>query len=174
VSTRLERIAKTVHQALPAELSGTPAKFGEREARKHQEKTCIVWNTPGGIVQPAKKTAGQITNEAGKAERINIVGDRFEQVEAHIYAIDAERCERLLDGVIAALREEVGPNAPYPWTYEWFGGSQDTGVANVRPKILLKFSMTLPVADAALGLRTVDAFRHGHATAPDKPHADPH
>lgn len=174
MSTRLERIAKRVHDALPVGLKETPAKFGKREIDKHQGKTCLIWVSPGGIVQPAKRTSGKITDEAGKPERINIVGDRFEQVELHVNAPDADRVEELLDGVIAALRDTVGADAPYPWTYEWFGGSQDTGVANMRPKVLLKFSMTLPVASAALGLRTVMGFQHGHAAAPDKPHTDPH
>lgn len=174
MSTRLERLAARVHAAFAADLAGTPAKFGLRETQKHQEKRCVVWVSPGGDVNPAQRTNGTITTETGKPERISIVADRLEQIEAHIYAVDAERVELLLDAVIAALHQEFGPNAPYPWKYEWFGGSQDAGVANTRPKVILKFAAKMPVSERALGLRTVVGFQHGHAAAPDKPHTDPH
>lgn len=175
MSTRLERIAKKIHAALPVGANVVPV-FGVKGLSKHDKPRRIVWVSPGGDVNPAKRTNGTLTDEAGKTERISIIADRFEQVSAHIFAEDPERCEALLDGVIAAIHQEYAANAPYPWRYDWFGESQDAGPQpNFRPKIVLTFKVQMPVSEKAMGLRTIEHFQHGHADkATDPPHTEPH
>lgn len=175
MSTRLERIAKKIHEALPPGAN-VVAKFGKRALKTHDKPRRIVWISPGGDINPAKRTNGTLTNEAGKPERISIIADRYELIEAHLFAEDADRLEALLDGVIAAIHNTLGPVAPYPWKYGWSEESQDGGQqANVRPKIVLFFTAQMPVSEQALGLRTIVSIQHGHADkAVDPPHTEPH
>ncbi len=175
MSTRLERIAAKIHTALPPGANIVP-KFGKRALKNFDKPRRIVWISPGGDINPAKRTNGTLTNEAGKPERISIIADRYESIEAHLFAEDAERLEVLLDAVVAAIHNQLGPSAPFPWKYGWGEESQDGGQqANIRPKIVLSFQAQMPVSEQALGLRTIEHFRHGHAAeATDPPHTEPH
>jgi hypothetical protein len=173
-STRLKRTAKRIHAAVP-ELANVTCLFGMLALKEFKGKRCIVWNSPGGVVDPAKRTNGTIATEAGKTERISIVSNRVEDVEAYVFAENDEIAEAVFDALLAAVHLELGPNAPYPWKYGWAGDSQDANSLNKSPMCVLRFTALMPVSEQALGLRTIEHIYHGHADkAADPPHTDPH
>jgi hypothetical protein len=172
-STRLKRLAKKIHAQVP-ELATISCEFGRLGLQEFGKPRRIVWISPGGVVDPAKRTNGTVTDETGKTERISVVAYRTEDVEAHIFAEDDEAGEAIFDALLAAVHLELGPNAPFPWKYGWAGDSHDAGAVNKMPKILLMFTARMPVSEQALGLRKIAHFQHGHSELTDKPHTDPH
>lgn len=162
MATRLDRISDRVHAAL---ADATVLKqIGRLALAENTQIRRVVWvRTPSTVEPPSRAGGLKVTDpDTGDQKRIGVVYDRWENVSLHMFAQDDTAGELLLDGMLAALHQVLGPDCihrGYEWETEREGRAD---IAKRGPKIVLDCIIKMPVADESKGLRRIVQFTHTH------------
>jgi hypothetical protein len=154
MATRLSTFAAEVHAYLVTQGVTITQRDDVEALQQHDKLARIVWLTPGGTVD-APRHAGASFPTVGTTTRVRVCRTRVERCEAHLFAVDREEAETLLDAVIAAIAELNEDTEFGNYVYPQQEARAKSGQVLRAHECVLVFDLRLPVSAEISPLVTV-------------------